>query len=158
MVAAKVKKAGKAVYTIHGKWNQQYYVRARDAKSDTLFFNTKNTPKIAKHLPPWDQQFDHESRKRWYHLTMAIRAKDIEKAGQEKSKVEEAQRATQKEREAKGVVYKPAFFKKGAEDFWIFTGQDTPEYKSTFSKWAVDGPLQHGPSTAPASPAPKPSQ
>jgi hypothetical protein len=145
LVAAKIKKAGKTVYTIHGKWNQQYYIRDRNAKADTLFFNTKTTPKIAKHTPAFEQLYPNESRKRWYHLTMAIRAKDIEKAALEKSKVEEEQRAKVKEREQKGITYKPAFFKKGPEDFWIFIGQDTPEYQSTFSKWAVDGPSQQGP-------------
>jgi len=161
-VAAKIKRNGKTVYNVHGKWNNCYMIKD-DKGPETLFFDVKGQkwPRMQKRSPLFDELFENESRKKWYSLTQAIRSKDIEKAAVEKFKVEDDQRNKLKERESKGIVYKPKYFKKGPEDFWLFTGHETPEYQSCFSKWDLDSPKHQIPSQekkAESSPAPAPAE
>lgn len=121
--------------------------------TESVYFDVKQQqkwPKMQKRTPNFEDLADFESRRKWYWLTQAIRSKDIERAATEKYNVEEEQREKLREREKKGIIYKPKYFKKGPEDFWMFMGHESPEYQRCFGKWEIDGARQQGPQIATA--------
>ncbi|EON65144.1 hypothetical protein W97_04381 [Coniosporium apollinis CBS 100218] len=65
---------------------------------------------IPKLVPPEDLQLPNESRRFWYDVTAAINNKQYSLATQVKQEIEERQRQKAKERETRGVEWKPRFF------------------------------------------------
>lgn len=62
------------------------------------------------------QQDEKESRRLWSGLTVAIKESNQDKATDEKSKIEENERALRKEREANNVQWETRFFDYDGED------------------------------------------
>jgi len=47
----------------------------------------------------------------WKDVTVALKKQDYRSAGEAKNALEDAQRALRKEREAKGIVHEPKYFR-----------------------------------------------
>lgn len=76
--------------------------------------------KLAPHLAPTDSRFRPDQR--------AMEEGRYDDAAEEKTRLEEAQRARRREREAKGEEFKPAWFAKAkceitGEEYWKFDGR-----------------------------------
>lgn len=70
-----------------------------------------NKLKRAKQIvKPIEKMGDMESRKIWQKVSDAIRNNDTALVGKEKSLIESQKRAEKKEREEKGIEWKPAHF------------------------------------------------
>lgn len=63
-----------------------------------------------KQLPPKEAQLPNESLTFWSGVTEAINAKQYSRATNLKQELEERQREKAKEREEKGIKWKPRFF------------------------------------------------
>ncbi|KAG0281917.1 hypothetical protein BGZ95_006424 [Linnemannia exigua] len=109
-LAGKIKResTNETLYEISGKWSDEIILK-KGIKKEVLFDakTAKINPKI---IAPEDQQEPNESRRLWSKLTGALRVNNQDLATVEKSKVEDAQRASTKEREERGLPHIPRYF------------------------------------------------
>ncbi|KAG0379585.1 hypothetical protein BGX24_012620 [Mortierella sp. AD032] len=109
-LAGKIKResTNETLYEISGKWSDEIILK-KGTKKEVLFDakTAKINPKI---IAPEDQQESNESRRLWSKLTGALRVNNQDLATVEKSKVEDAQRASTKEREEGGLPHIPRYF------------------------------------------------
>lgn len=75
-----------------------------------MLFDAKAAKINPKIIAPEDQQEPNESRRLWSKLTAALKANNQDLASIEKSKVEDAQRASTREREDGGLPHVPRYF------------------------------------------------
>ncbi len=134
-VVGKIKKKGTTIFTIRGKWNDKYYIKAEKSKTEELFLDVNAEKRFPKYVIPLENQLPNESRNLWKLCSDALKRKDIKSANEEKSKIESRQREAVTERDKKGDVYQPKFFERSKEDkdFWTFKGNTTQEYKVLLS-------------------------
>lgn len=69
----------------------------------------------------------------WSNLTMAILEKNMEKAQESKSIVEESQRELRRQREEKGEKHVPRFFEQDASGRWL----PKIEYAQPLGKYTI---------------------
>lgn len=120
-IAGKVKRNNADVGEVHGRWSHRMeYKECKTHKKRVLFDahsdNIKVAPKIV--LPEAEQE-PNESRRLWSNLTVAILEKNMEKAQESKSTVEESQRELRRRREEKGEKHVPRFFEQDASGRWL---------------------------------------
>lgn len=100
-------------------------------KRDLLFDATR-----ARHTPPtvrpMEEQDDRESQKLWYTTAQAVIARDHELATDEKTKIEDRQRAEAAQRTSEGVEWKPKLFKP------IQAGPGGPDEGEENLEWMLD--------------------
>jgi hypothetical protein len=75
-----------------------------------VLFDAKTAKISPKIIATEDQQEPNESRRLWSKLTGALRVNNQDLATLEKCKVEDAQRASTKEREERGLPHIPRYF------------------------------------------------
>lgn len=104
-------KTGEVLYEISGSWDAEMDIKNLTDGHKEVLFNAKG----ARHSPPLvrplEEQADEESQKLWYNTCVAIRNSDHAAATDEKTKVEEAQRARAAQRVEEGKEWRPRFFK-----------------------------------------------
>lgn len=98
------------LYTIAGRWDGSYTVTNSKGKvvSTVDLDSLKRTP---LQVAPLDRQHPLETGKAWKHVIDAINNNDIFAVGQEKSKIENAQRALRKEEARDGRSWEQRYFK-----------------------------------------------
>ncbi|KAF9538610.1 hypothetical protein EC957_006416 [Mortierella hygrophila] len=118
-IAGKIKRisTGEVLYEISGKWSEELYISEKGEKQ--IYFDAKTAKIHPKIIAPEDQQEENESRRLWSKLTTALRVNNQTLATEEKSKVEDAQRARSKARDEKGVPHIPRFFEPQGDSFAI---------------------------------------
>lgn len=143
---------GKLMYYLGGHWNSKIYCRPADDKKAekflvweaaprkemmfhlTSFAATLNAPQ--KHLLPkvacTDTRLRPDQR--------AMENGEYDKASEEKNRVEEKQRAARMQREMKGEVYKPFFFRKAKHPI---TGEEFWEYEGKYWEERMEGKLKN---------------
>jgi hypothetical protein len=62
------------------------------------------------HIKPIEEQGEWESRRIWQKVSDAILEGDVNKAGEEKTKIENKQRAEKKERDEANQQWQPQYF------------------------------------------------
>ncbi|KAJ9647306.1 hypothetical protein H2201_003906 [Coniosporium apollinis] len=100
---------------VEGCWHDKvYYTLGSESfsknKDKHLLIDLNPLYPIPKLVPPEDLQLPNESRRFWYDVTAAINNKQYSLATQVKQEIEEKQRQKAKEREVRGVKWKPRFF------------------------------------------------
>lgn len=75
-----------------------------------MLFDAKAAKINPKIIAPEDQQEPNESRRLWSKLTAALKVNNQDLATEEKGKVEDAQRASTKDREERGLPHIPRYF------------------------------------------------
>lgn len=88
-------------------------MRFTNTQQESVFFNP--TPEVRKnrlkkYTVPLEYQGAWESEKLWYAVTQAINRDDQLAATEEKTRLEEAQRARAKERKSLGQEWIPKYF------------------------------------------------
>ncbi|KAI9292873.1 Oxysterol-binding protein [Neoconidiobolus thromboides FSU 785] len=109
-LAGKIKKinTGETVYEIQGKWTDKLKLSDKGGKS-RLFFDAISAEVYPKDVAPEAEQDEFESRRLWQHVTENLKV-DLDKATEEKSRIEQNQRdRTRKYEEAK-KKWKHRFF------------------------------------------------
>jgi len=113
VISGKIKNTNKGdtLYSIAGKWDSIINITHSKSKQTSVLWEV---PKGARRLPrfvrPLDEQEQNESQRLWIAVTEAIKKKDQKIATDEKTKLEEAQRAGVKERAEKGTAWVPRLF------------------------------------------------
>ncbi|KAF9091661.1 hypothetical protein BGX27_001993 [Mortierella sp. AM989] len=118
-IAGKIKRisTGESLYEISGKWSDEIYITKKGNKE--IFFDAKKAIIQPKIIAPEDQQEVNESRRLWSKLTAALKANNQSLATEEKSKVEDAQRAKSKAREGRGDVHHLRYFEVKGDNYEI---------------------------------------
>lgn len=112
-IAGKVKHSGSEVGEVSGRWSHAMEFKAAKTGQKALLFDADSDrgKSIApKWVAPEEEQEPNESRRLWRDLTSAIQQRDMDKATDAKSAVEDAQREDRKKREEKGEKFVPRFF------------------------------------------------
>jgi len=105
---------------ITGKWSSVMEYKPVKGEKRVLFDVQKDGQKIApKWVAPEEEQEPNESRRLWSKLTAAIQAKDMDRATEAKTAVEESQRELRRHREENAEPYIPRFFTQNKDGRWI---------------------------------------
>ncbi|XP_066918696.1 oxysterol-binding protein-related protein 11-like isoform X1 [Clytia hemisphaerica] len=108
---------GQVICHGEGSWDGkiQFNYPKRTPSSKTI--DVKDLSITPKRVRPVDKQLDYESRKLWQNVTESLIKPNLEKATEEKHKLEERQRKEAKERVASGTEWKTKLFKKAGETY-----------------------------------------
>ncbi|OMJ24321.1 Oxysterol-binding protein-like protein [Smittium culicis] len=79
-------------------------------KSNKVFFDSSQESITPLVVAPIEEQEENESRRLWDGTTIAIKSKDLDKATEEKTKIENKQRSEVKAREESKETWSPRFF------------------------------------------------
>ncbi|KDN45068.1 Oxysterol-binding protein [Tilletiaria anomala UBC 951] len=140
-IGGKVTHKGKAVGELSGKWSDQLdYKHIATGDTDVLF-DVKGESIADKIVRPEAEQEENESRRLWSKVTEGIKEKNLDKATEHKTTIEERQRKANKEREENGETYKPRFFVQKDDKFYpqvdalpeVFQAEPVIKYFSTMT-------------------------
>ncbi|RYO93717.1 hypothetical protein DL762_000922 [Monosporascus cannonballus] len=103
------------LYVLEGTWSGFYTMKDKRGKVlQTVDLTAlRRTP---LQVAPIEEQHPLESRRAWQHVANAINENDFLAVGQEKSKIENQQRALRKEENAAGRVWERRYFTRVTED------------------------------------------
>ncbi|RYP83574.1 hypothetical protein DL769_001328 [Monosporascus sp. CRB-8-3] len=103
------------LYVLEGTWSGFYTVKDKRGKAIQMvdLAALRRTP---LQVAPIEEQHPLESRRAWQHVANAINENDILAVGQEKSKIENEQRALRKEEKAAGMVWETRYFTRVTDD------------------------------------------
>lgn len=128
MISGQLKLGKETLATLDGYWDSSVYIKDRRTGEEQLLW--KPTPEIkAKRLKrytvPVEHQGECESENLWQHVTAAILRDDQVAATEEKTVLEEAQRAAAKERKMKGIEWIPKHFEQDIiSGQWVYKHAD----------------------------------
>ncbi|KAG0338239.1 hypothetical protein BG004_007302 [Podila humilis] len=119
-IAGKIKResTGEVLYEISGKWSDEIFIKEATSSNKEMFFDAKTAKIHPKIITPEESQEENESRRLWSKLTSALKVNNQDLATEEKSKVEDAQRAKSKDREARAEIHIPRYFEADGEG-WV---------------------------------------
>ncbi|KAL3422537.1 oxysterol-binding protein [Phlyctema vagabunda] len=105
----------KALYTLDGQWSCAMNIKNTRTK-ETAIFDARTLTRTPISIAPIEKQGPMESRRAWQNVAAAIDAGDIFAVGQEKSKIENAQRDLRRREQAEGREFQRRYFKKVEHD------------------------------------------
>lgn len=109
------KKKSNPLYSVEGNWAESFVFK--DASGKTLdTYDVASAPSAECRTAPLEQQDPWESRKAWQGVIAAIHSGDMQAVSDNKSSLENAQRALRKESDTSEAAWKPLFFRKDAHD------------------------------------------
>ncbi|CAO3654913.1 unnamed protein product [Mucor fragilis] len=142
-VVGKIKREStqEILYEISGQWSGELFIKkytppekssisgllsltkksTKEEEKPDLMVDVRNYVKYPLQVP--EHQEEKESRRLWAKLTEGLLANNQDMATDEKSKVEDEERALRKEREANKIEWKPRFFDVDGDDY-KFKGMD----------------------------------
>lgn len=97
-------------YKVEGQWSGKSTLTAHGSKASEPFLDVAELRPAQLYVKPLEEQGPLESRRVWQKVSVAIRAGDVQTAGEEKSAIENEQRAQRKQREQDGIEWKPELF------------------------------------------------
>lgn len=121
LVTARLKLGKETLATIKGHWDGEIKIKDNRSGDESVLFSP--TPEVRgkrlqRHTVPIESQGPKESERLWQHVSAAIARDDQEAATEEKTALEESQRALAKERQATCTEWIPILFQQD-----IVTGQ-----------------------------------
>ncbi|KAF9014924.1 hypothetical protein BDQ17DRAFT_1385771 [Cyathus striatus] len=151
-ISGRIRKNSTEVGEVSGRWSHVMDLKnTKTGKKRVLFDAVKDGQNVSpKWVPPEDEQETNESRRLWKDLTQAIQLKDMEKATDAKSLVEDAQREQRKKMDESGEEHIPCFFER-RDGQWVPKLQiptDPMEATKAVQEWI----FPHHPTNAPAAP------
>ncbi|CEP17336.1 hypothetical protein [Parasitella parasitica] len=142
-VVGKIKREStqEILYEISGQWSGELFIKKytppekssitgllslgkksdKEEKKPDLMVDVRDYVKYPLQVP--ENQEEKESRRLWAKLTEGLLANNQDMATDEKTKVEDEERALRKEREQKNIEWKPRFFDVDGDDY-KFKGMD----------------------------------
>eukprot|EP01087_Luapelamoeba_hula_P016259 TRINITY_DN499_c0_g1_i2.p1 TRINITY_DN499_c0_g1~~TRINITY_DN499_c0_g1_i2.p1 ORF type:complete len:385 (-),score=80.36 TRINITY_DN499_c0_g1_i2:134-1288(-) len=130
-VAGKIIHKKKTLYTFNGKWDKQLTGKGHKDKKEEVFWDPyggMSQSNLKMNVRPISEQEDFESRKLWQGVSKGLIANDQEAATDAKCAIEGAQRQAVKDREEKGIVYEPRYFKLNEEGEWEYKWFDLTKW------------------------------
>ncbi|OLY83142.1 Oxysterol-binding protein-like protein OBPa [Smittium mucronatum] len=112
-VTGKIKRLStdETLYEVSGNWKLIMNIKKKKPSESKVLFDPSAEKRITFKVPSINDQEENESRRKWRYVTEALNKKDVYKANEEKTIVEEAQRASIKAMKSANTVWKPRFFK-----------------------------------------------
>ncbi|OMJ21525.1 Oxysterol-binding protein-like protein [Smittium culicis] len=117
-VAGKIKRIStdEVLYEVSGNWQHKMTITNKKTKVSEVLFDSSTEHITKLNVADIDNQEDNESRRKWRHVTKALANRDLDQATEEKTKIEEEQRESIKERKIKNIEWKPRFFYLGNDE------------------------------------------
>ena len=112
-ISGQVKIGNEIIAELDGNWDDTVILEKYDTDtSEILWQVTEQMPpcRLKRFTVPLDEQEQFESCRLWQRVSDAIKREDHEAAAEEKSTLEEAQRARRKEREESGTQWRTKYF------------------------------------------------
>ncbi|XP_069028042.1 oxysterol-binding protein-related protein 10-like isoform X2 [Embiotoca jacksoni] len=118
-ITAEVKhnQTGNVVCKAQGEWNGLLEFSYNNG--DNKVIDTSRLPVIRKKTRPLEKQGEDESRRLWQHVTVSLKAGNMDTATEHKHCLEERQRSEAKQRAATRTDWKPRYFIKEGEG-WVY--------------------------------------
>ncbi|XP_029308423.1 oxysterol-binding protein-related protein 10-like [Cottoperca gobio] len=118
-VTAEVKhnQTGNIVCKAQGEWNGM--LEFTYSNGDNKVIDTSKQPIIKKKIQPLERQGQYESRRLWQHVTVSLKAGNMDAATEHKRCLEERQRREAKQRAATQTPWKAKYFIKEGEG-WVY--------------------------------------
>lgn len=148
-VVGKIKREStqEILYEISGQWSGELFIKkytppekssiggllsltkksTKEEEKPDLMVDVRDYVKYPLQVP--EHQEEKESRRLWAKLTEGLLANNQDMATDEKTKVEDEERALRKEREAKNIEWKPRFFDVDGDEY-KFKGIDKLDFKN----------------------------
>lgn len=113
-IAGRVRRGNSDTGEVSGRWSHVMEFKSIKSGSKRVLFDAaKDGQNIApKYVPDIEQQEPYESRRLWKDLTQAIEERNMERATEAKSAVEDAQRELRRKREESGEKFVPRYFER----------------------------------------------
>ncbi|XP_039907279.1 oxysterol-binding protein-related protein 11-like isoform X1 [Simochromis diagramma] len=105
------------VCRVQGEWNG--VLEFSFTNGETRVVDVTRLPVTKKHVRPVEKQGPTESRRLWQHVTEALRQKDVEKATEHKTVLEERQRTEERHRVETETPWRTRYFDKEGEG-WVY--------------------------------------
>lgn len=109
-------KKGEAIYDLEGTWSGEFTVKDSKTKEKLETVDLEKLKKTQLTVKPVEEQDPMESRRAWRNVIEAIDQGDSNKAGREKSIIENQQREQRKREAADGVEFQRRYFTRGTGD------------------------------------------
>ncbi|KAF2102835.1 Oxysterol-binding protein [Rhizodiscina lignyota] len=104
------------IYEIEGQWTEKFTIRDVATSKDIESFDTNVNDRTPLSVPAVQDQDPWESRRAWAGVIDALNHSNMQATVDEKSKVEEAQRAMRKREEEQRSEWQPLFFQCEKDD------------------------------------------
>jgi hypothetical protein len=98
------------IYIASGQWSDKFTITDPNSATDIETCVPGSTPPAPLHIPDLADQDPWETRNAWNHVLAALDDGDIQRIVNEKSKLEEAQRAMRRKEVAQNIKWEPKFF------------------------------------------------
>lgn len=127
VVTGKIKLGKETLATISGHWDKECRIKDVKTGEETILFKADaemRSKRLKRYLVPMDEQLPHESKRLWRNVSDAIAREDQVAATDEKTLLEEDQRAKAKERLENNVEYFPELFELDSYGNWVYKYAD----------------------------------
>jgi hypothetical protein len=104
------------IYIASGQWSGEFTIRDPNSATDIETCIPASIPPAPLHIPDLADQDPWETRNAWKEVLSAIDEGDMHRIVNEKSKLEEAQRAMRRKEEVQDTKWVPKFFSSEKED------------------------------------------
>ncbi|TVY51897.1 Oxysterol-binding protein-like protein, partial [Lachnellula suecica] len=101
------------LYTVSGQWNKTFDITSGSGKKTGLIesYDAEASPTTPLTIKPEAEQDEMESRRAWAKVAQGIAVGDMDIVGNEKTKIEEQQRAMRKKEKEEGREWDRRYFK-----------------------------------------------
>ncbi|XP_037709253.1 oxysterol-binding protein-related protein 8 isoform X4 [Drosophila subpulchrella] len=133
VVVGKIKLGKETLATISGHWDKECRVKDSKTGEETLLFKVDaetRSKRLTRHMVPLDLQEPNESQRLWQKVSEAIAREDQVAATEEKTVLEERQRADAKERLSTESTHMPELFELDSYGQWLYKYADLRPWDS----------------------------
>jgi hypothetical protein len=127
-ISGRLKLGKETLATIEGYWDGSIFIKDRRTGEEQLFWKPNpevRSQRLKRFTVPVDEQGEFESEHLWQHVSAAIARDDQVAATEEKTALEEAQRAAAKERKMKCLEWVPKYFEQDLiSGHWMYKHAD----------------------------------
>ncbi|XP_041631515.1 oxysterol-binding protein-related protein 8 isoform X2 [Drosophila kikkawai] len=127
VVVGKIKMGKETLATISGHWDKECRIKDSKTGEESLLFRADaemRSKRLTRHLVPLASQEPFESQLLWQQVSDAIAREDQVAATEEKTKLEEHQRAKAKERASTESTHTPDLFELDSYGQWMYKYAD----------------------------------
>ncbi|KAI9784214.1 MAG: hypothetical protein M1816_001036 [Peltula sp. TS41687] len=119
------------LYELSGTWNGEMFIKDVVTGHREVLFDATNAKPSPPNVRPLEEQDERESQKLWYKVVGALKERNHEVATDEKSRIEDMQRAEAAKRAELGVDWTPKLFRR------VRTGPGEPEEGEDGLDWIL---------------------
>ncbi|XP_017113728.1 oxysterol-binding protein-related protein 8 isoform X2 [Drosophila elegans] len=133
VVVGKIKLGKETLATINGHWDKECRVKDSKTGEESLLFKVDaetRSKRLTRHMVPLESQEPNESQRLWQHVSDAIAREDQVAATEEKTVLEERQRAEAKERVSTDSIHMPDLFELDSYGQWLYKYADLRPWDS----------------------------